>query len=108
MILVESLINKLNKSKIDFFTGVPDSVLKPFSSFIENYKYKNHVIATSEGSAISIGIGYYLSKKKTTLHLFSKFWFRKCFEPFNFYCKQRDLLYSIITYNRLERLPQNL
>ena len=64
MILVESLIRKLNKSKIDFFTGVPDSVLKPFSSFIENYKYKNHVIATSEGSAISIGIGYYLSKKK--------------------------------------------
>ena len=41
MILVESLINKLNKSKIDFFTGVPDSVLKPFSSFIENYKHKN-------------------------------------------------------------------
>ena len=25
----------------DFFTGVPDSVLKPFSSFIENYKYSN-------------------------------------------------------------------
>ena len=64
MILVESLISKLNKCKIDFFTGVPDSVLKPFSSFIENYKYKKHVIATSEGSAISIGIGYYLSKKK--------------------------------------------
>ena len=59
---------------------MPDSVLKPFSSFIENYKYKNHVIATSEGSAISIGIGYYLSKK-ATLHLFSKFWFRKCFKP---------------------------
>ena len=107
MILVESLISKLNKSKIDFFTGVPDSVLKPFSSFIENYKYKNHVIATSEGSAISIGIGYYLSKK-TTLHLFSKFWFRKCFKPINLYCKQTVLLYSIIAYDRLERLPKYL
>ena len=35
MILVESLIRKLNKSKIDFFTGVPDSVLKPFQVLLK-------------------------------------------------------------------------
>ncbi len=64
MILVKSLISKLNKLKIDFFTGVPDSILKDFSKFIGNYGFKNHIVAVNEGSAVSIGIGYYLSKKK--------------------------------------------
>ena len=73
---------------------MPDSVLKPFSSFIENYKYKKHVIATSEGSAISIGIGYYLSKKKPCIYFQNSG--LECSKPFNFYCKQRDLFYSLL------------
>ena len=64
MILVENLINTLKKNKINFFTGVPDSILKHFSSFIENFSRKKHIIATNEGSATSLGIGYYLSTKK--------------------------------------------
>ena len=64
MILVENLINTLKKNKINFFTGVPDSILKNFSSHIENFPKDNHVIATSEGSATALGIGYYLSTKK--------------------------------------------
>ena len=63
MILVENLIKILKKNKIDFFTGVPDSILKNFSSKINGFSKNKHVIATSE-SAVSIGIGYYLSKKK--------------------------------------------
>ena len=59
MIKVNYLIKTLNKNKINFFTGVPDSVLKELSFYLE--KKKNHIIATSEGSAISIGIGHYLS-----------------------------------------------
>ena len=64
MILVENLINTLKKNKINFFTGVPDSILKHFSSFIENFSREKHIIATNEGSATSLGIGYYLSTKK--------------------------------------------
>ena len=59
MIKVNHLIKTLNKNKINFFTGVPDSILKELSFYLE--KKKNHIIATSEGSAISIGIGHYLS-----------------------------------------------
>lgn len=65
MVTVENLIKTLKKNKINFFTGVPDSILKNFSNYLDKIKtLKNHVIATNEGSAISIGIGYYLATKK--------------------------------------------
>ena len=64
MIKVETLINLLKKNKINFFTGVPDSVLKELSSSLQNKKKKYHIIAANEGSAVSIGIGHYLSTLK--------------------------------------------
>ena len=36
MIIVEKLFNSLKKNNIDFFTGVPDSVLKNFSIYLQN------------------------------------------------------------------------
>ena len=65
MIEVEKLYKKLNK-KINFYTGVPDSVLKTFSTCLERQK-KNHYIATNEGSAIALAIGNYLNTKKIGL-----------------------------------------
>ena len=62
MIKVGTLINLLKKNKTNFFTGVPDSVLKELSSYLKNDK--KHIIATNEGAAVSIGIGHYLSTKK--------------------------------------------
>lgn len=64
MININSLINLLKKNNSDFFTGVPDSVLKELSAFLQNKSKKNHIISTNEGSAVSLGIGYYLSTKK--------------------------------------------
>ena len=64
MIKVKSLINVLKKNNSNFFTGVPDSVLKELSFELQNSTKKNHIIASNEGSAISIGIGHYLSTKK--------------------------------------------
>ena len=64
MIQSEDLLKVLIKNKVNFFTGVPDSVLKELSFFLQNKNKKNHIIATNEGSAISIGIGHYLSTKK--------------------------------------------
>ena len=64
MIKIDSLINILKKNNNNFFTGVPDSVLKGLSSYLNNKSEKNHVIATNEGAAVSIGIGHYLSTKK--------------------------------------------
>ena len=62
MIKVDALISLLKKNNTDFYTGVPDSVLKEFSTILKNKK--NHIIATNEGAAISLGIGHYLATKK--------------------------------------------
>ena len=64
MIDVKSLLNLFKKNKINFFSGVPDSILKELSSYLENKNKKDHVIAANEGAAVSIGVGNYLSTKK--------------------------------------------
>ena len=64
MIKVNSLINLLKRNNSNFFTGVPDSVLKELSYFLQKKTKKNHIIATNEGAAVSLGIGNYLSTKK--------------------------------------------
>ena len=40
MILAENLIQSLKKNGVNFFTGVPDSILKSFSTNLESYKKK--------------------------------------------------------------------
>ena len=63
MIKVNSLIQKLKKNKIDFFCGVPDSVLKKFISSLNKYNFKN-IVTANEGTAISLASGYHLITKK--------------------------------------------
>ncbi len=64
MIDVKDLIQVLKKNKINFYAGVPDSVLKNFTNCLDTEKKFEHLILTNEGSAVSAGIGYYLSTKK--------------------------------------------
>ena len=64
MIKVDTLIKTLRNNGCDFFTGVPDSVLKELSIILKKKNKRNHIIATNEGSAVSIGIGHYLATKK--------------------------------------------
>lgn len=64
MIDARTLLNFFKKNKIDFFTGVPDSVLKNFTSILTK---KNNIIASNEGGAVSIAIGNYLRTKKLSL-----------------------------------------
>ena len=64
MIKVKTLISLLKKNNSNFFTGVPDSVLKELSSSLQSENKKKHVIAINEGAAVSLGIGHYLSTKK--------------------------------------------
>jgi len=72
MVDAKDFINHLLKKNVNFFTGVPDSVLKNFITYLSFNKKKNfiHRITTNEGSAISLGIGYNLSKKKVPLVYF--------------------------------------
>ncbi|HQY19742.1 MAG TPA: phosphonopyruvate decarboxylase [Ignavibacteria bacterium] len=52
----------LSENKIHFYTGVPDSLLKNFCSFVnDNVSPENHIISTNEGSAVALAAGHYLS-----------------------------------------------
>jgi|MDTB01.2.fsa_nt_gb phosphonopyruvate decarboxylase len=55
----------LKSKKVNFFTGVPDSLLKDFLKELSIYNKsdRNNIIASNEGSAVSIGIGHYLATK---------------------------------------------
>tara|TARA_Y100000590_G_C15703605_1_gene1007719 strand:- start:1064 stop:1828 length:765 start_codon:yes stop_codon:yes gene_type:complete len=64
MIEAEKIIKILKKNKINFYTGVPDSILKNLSNIISSFGDNKHIVATNEGSAVSLGVGYYLSSKK--------------------------------------------
>ena len=58
----------LSNFGISFFTGVPDSLLKNFISYLsENISTKNHNVSTNEGSAIGLAIGHYLSTREIPL-----------------------------------------
>ena len=55
----------LAKEKIDFFTGVPDSLLKQFCNYLDQeVRNKNHIIAANEGNAIALAAGYNLATGK--------------------------------------------
>ena len=64
MIETKKLFTFLKNNKINFYTGVPDSVLKNAKSYLEKLKKTNHIIASNEGSAVAAAIGYYLSTRK--------------------------------------------
>ena len=64
MIDTKNLFSFLKKNKIDFFCGVPDSVLKETRDKFSNFNKKKHLIAHNEGGAIALASGYYLKTKK--------------------------------------------
>jgi phosphonopyruvate decarboxylase len=60
--------NYLIKNGINFFCGVPDSLLKNFCLCIdENVKKEQHIITANEGNAIALAAGYYLGTGKIPL-----------------------------------------
>jgi phosphonopyruvate decarboxylase len=68
MISPEFFFNACKSEGVDFFSGIPDSLLKNICSYIEdNTPLENHIIAANEGNALAIGIGYHLSTGKTPL-----------------------------------------
>lgn len=58
----------LKKNGISFFTGVPDSLLKDFCSYVtDNVDEEHHIINSNEGACIALASGYHLSTGKTGL-----------------------------------------
>lgn len=60
--------NALAQSGIDFYTGVPDSMLRPFCACVaEHTKKERHIIAANEGAAIGLAAGSYLASGRPAL-----------------------------------------
>ena len=65
MIAPKFFVEKLSSLQIDFFTGVPDSLLKNICAYItDNLSIENHIIAANEGGAVGVATGYYLATGK--------------------------------------------
>jgi phosphonopyruvate decarboxylase len=65
MIDCKEFYDKLKANGIDFFTGVPDSLLKNFCAYVtDNADEKRHIIAANEGGAIALAAGHYLATGK--------------------------------------------
>lgn len=58
----------LADNNVDFFTGVPDSLLKQLCLCIDdNVSNDKHIIAANEGNAIALATGYHLGTGKIAL-----------------------------------------
>lgn len=65
MIKPSFFVETLAKNEIEFFTGVPDSLLKNICAYItENSSKTNNIIAANEGGAIGLAAGYHLATGK--------------------------------------------
>lgn len=62
MVNQEQLFKSLEDQGIDFFTGVPDSLLNDFCLYLcHHYSNGQHIMAANEGNAIAIAAGHYLA-----------------------------------------------
>ncbi|OFY38943.1 MAG: phosphonopyruvate decarboxylase [Bacteroidetes bacterium GWF2_40_14] len=68
MISPRQFYNLLIDKEVDFFAGVPDSLLKGFCAYItDNVSQKNNIIAANEGGAVALGAGYHLATGRIPL-----------------------------------------
>lgn len=64
----EDFYNLLISKGIDFFTGVPDSLLKDFCGYVADHSdAQHHVITANEGNAVALATGYNLATGKFPL-----------------------------------------
>ena len=62
MISPQSFYETLSACGIDFFTGVPDSLLKNLCAYITDHADgDHHIIAANEGGAMGLAAGHYLA-----------------------------------------------
>ena len=65
MLRPEFFVNKLKEYNIDFYAGVPDSLLKNICAYItDNFPIEQNIIAANEGGAMGIAAGYHLATGK--------------------------------------------
>lgn len=65
MVRPEFFVNTLKEHGMDFYAGVPDSLLKNICAYItDNLPAEQNIIAANEGGAMGIAAGYHLATGK--------------------------------------------
>ena len=65
MISPKFFVESLGSMQMDFFTGVPDSLLKNICAYItDHFAADRNIIAANEGAAVGLAAGYYLATGK--------------------------------------------
>jgi phosphonopyruvate decarboxylase len=65
MISPKYFMDSLKEFGVDFFAGVPDSLLKDICAYITDHSPKNsNIITVNEGAAVGLAIGYHLATRK--------------------------------------------
>ena len=65
MVRPDFFVNTLKEHDIDFYAGVPDSLLKKICAYItDNLPAQQNIIAANEGGAMGIAAGYHLATGK--------------------------------------------
>ncbi|MGI5065366.1 phosphonopyruvate decarboxylase [Treponema putidum] len=68
MIRPQFFYELLKENGTDFFTGVPDSLLKNFCAYLtDTAASKNHIIAANEGCAVGLAAGHYFATGRVPL-----------------------------------------
>lgn len=68
MLRTEIIYNAFASCGIDFYTGVPDSLLKDFCAWmIDQTGSHRHIVAANEGTAIGLAAGHYLATEHPAL-----------------------------------------
>ncbi|MDU1978914.1 MAG: phosphonopyruvate decarboxylase [Clostridium sp.] len=94
MIDVEIFYRKLCDEKIEFFTGVPDSLLKSFCAFVkDNVDNDKNIVAANEGNSIALATGYHLATGKIGLVYMQNSGIGNAFNPLT--SLTDNLVYSI-------------
>lgn len=65
MITPQFFIEKLQAEGVEFYTGVPDSLLKNVCAYItDHFDDKHNIIAANEGGAVALAAGYHIATGK--------------------------------------------
>lgn len=78
----QEFAEKLSVLGIDFYTGVPDSLLKNLGLYFNDTQdAEHHIIAANEGNAVAIACGYHLATSKIGLVYMQNSGIGNCVNP---------------------------
>lgn len=68
MIAAKEFIDALADRDMDFYVGVPDSLLKDFCAYVDDHSETGrHVITANEGNAVAMASGYHMATGKSAV-----------------------------------------